>query len=62
MKKKTAPKATHLEMMIPGLQLSAQEKKELEAAMEGLNRQAQMLGLLEPLDAEPSLIFFPEER
>ncbi len=62
MEKKTRPQAAHLVMAIPGLQLDPKGKKELEASMEMVNRQAELLGLLEPLGPEPSFIFFPEER
>ncbi len=62
MKKKTRPQAVHLVMAIPGLELDSKGKKELEASMQMVNRQAELLGLLEPLGPEPSFIFFPEER
>lgn len=62
MKKKTRPQAVHLVVAIPGLELDSKGKKELEASMQMVNRQAELLGLLEPLGPEPSFIFFPEER
>jgi len=62
MKPPEKPRKSLLAVTIPGLQLNPKEKKELQASMEGLNRQAEMLGLLDPLGPEPSFIFFPEEE
>jgi hypothetical protein len=62
MKKKPPSKAFHIVMEIPGLQLDPKGKKELEVSMEVLNRQAELLGLVDPLGPEPAFIFFPEER
>lgn len=62
MKPPKKPPKSSVAIAIPELRLDPQEKKELEASMEGLKRQADLLGLLEPLGPEPSFIFFPEER
>ena len=46
---------------IPGIKLSAKERKGLQAAVMVFKEQSEQLGLLDPLDAEPAVIFFAEE-
>ena len=42
--------------------LSPKEKKGLKNAIQGLNSQAAALGLMDPLELEPTLIYSLEER
>jgi hypothetical protein len=46
---------------IPGSRLSAKEREALQAAVKVLNEQNEQLGLLDPLGAEPAIIFVAEE-
>jgi hypothetical protein len=46
---------------IPGIKLSAKEREALQAAVKVFHEQSERLGLLDPLDAEPAVIFFAEE-
>ncbi len=62
MKPPKNPPKSQVAVSVPGLRLDPKEQRELEASMDGLNRQADLLGPLEPLGPEPSFIFFPEER
>jgi len=46
---------------IPGIKLNAKEKKALQAAVKAFHEQSERLGLLDPLDAEPAVLFFAKE-
>jgi hypothetical protein len=46
---------------IPGIKLTAKEREALQAAVKIFHEQSEQLGLLDPLDAEPAVIFFAEE-
>jgi len=46
---------------IPGIKLNAKEIEALQAAGKAFHEQSEQLGLLDPLDAEPAVIFFAEE-
>ena len=46
---------------IPGIKLNAKEREALQAAVKVFHEQSERLGLLDPLDAEPAVIFFAEE-
>lgn len=46
---------------IPGIKLNAKEREALRAAVKAFNEQSERLGLLDPLGAEPAVIFFAEE-
>jgi hypothetical protein len=47
---------------IPGIRVNVNEREALETAVKVLNEQSNQLGLLDPLDAEPAVIFFAEEE
>ena len=41
--------------------MNAKERKALQGAVKVFHEQSERLGLLDPLDAEPAVIFFAEE-
>jgi len=61
MKKMKESKAERFILEIPGIKLNAKERKGLQAAVKVFKEQSEQLGLLDPLDAEPAVIFFAEE-
>jgi hypothetical protein len=62
MKKSNPRKKTGKKQIFSGLKLNPQEIKTLQSAVKLLDEQAERLGLLDPLDAEPAMIFFAEEE
>jgi hypothetical protein len=61
MKRKQIPKpsaAATPQMAI----LSPKEKKALKTAIQAMNRQADALGILDPLELEPVLVYSLQER
>jgi hypothetical protein len=60
MKKAAEPKTAESTLKIPGITLSAEEQVSFQSALEVLKEQNEQLGLLDPLDAEPSTLFFTE--
>ena len=61
MKKTEEWKTAEFIRNIPGIVLNAKEREALQAAVKVLNEQNEQLGLLDPLDADPAIIFFAEE-
>ncbi len=61
MKKTKESKREKFILEIPGIKLDGKEKEALQAAVKVLHEQSEQLGLLDPLDVEPALIFFAEE-
>jgi hypothetical protein len=55
------PRTGKFILEIPGIKLNAKEREALQAAVKAFNEQSERLGLLDPLDAEPAVIFFAEE-
>ena len=62
MKEPSPLKKTGKKQIFSGLKLNPQEIKTLQSAVKLLDEQAERLGLLDPLDAEPAMIFFAEEE
>ena len=62
MKKSNPREKTGKKQIFYGLKLNPQEIKTLQSAVKLLDEQAERLGLLDPLDAEPAMIFFAEEE
>ncbi len=62
MKKSNPRGKTGKKQIFYGLKLNPQEIKTLQSAVKLLDEQAERLGLLDPLDAEPAMIFFAEEE
>ncbi len=46
---------------ISRIKLNSKEREALQAAVKILNEQSEQLGLLDPLEAEPAILFFAEE-
>jgi len=46
---------------ISRIQLNSKEIEALQVAVKVLNEQSEQLGLLDPLEVEPTIIFFAEE-
>lgn len=61
MKKAAEPKTEEFTLKIPGITLNAKEQEELQAAQKVLSEQSDKLGLLDPMEAEPAIVFFAEE-
>jgi len=62
MKKTKGSKTEKFILEIPGIKLNAKERETLQAAVKVLHDQSEQLGLLDPLDAEPAVVFFAEEE
>ena len=61
MKKTRKRKPEKLILEISRIQLNSKEREALQAAVKVLNEQSEQLGLLDPLEVEPAIIFFAEE-
>lgn len=46
---------------ISRIKLRSKEKKALQAAVKAMEKQSEQLGLLDPMEAEPAVLFFAEE-
>lgn len=62
MKKINSRGKTGKKQIFSDLKLNPQELKTLQPAVKLLNEQAERLGLLDPLDAEPAMIFSAGEE
>ena len=62
MKKPSPRKKTWPKQIFSDLKLNPKERKTLQSAVKLLNVQVERLGLLDPLDVEPAMIFFPKEE
>jgi hypothetical protein len=62
MKEPSPREKTGKKRIFSGLKFNPQEIKTLQSAVKLLDEQAERLGLLDPLDAEPAMIFFAEEE
>lgn len=62
MEKQRGNKTEKFMLEIPGIQVNSREREALQTAVKVLNEQSEQLGLLDPLDAEPAIIFFAEEE
>lgn len=61
MKKTREKKPEKFILEIPRIKLNSKEMDALQAAVKVLTEQSEQLGLLEPLEAEPAILFFAEE-
>jgi hypothetical protein len=61
MKKTEERRAGEFIQKIPGVGLNAKEREALQAAVKVFDGQNEQLGLLDPLDAEPAILFFAGE-
>lgn len=62
MKKVDFQKLIQRRLEISGQRLTAKERKALQADVKLLNQQADRLGVLDSMDVEPAMIYFPEGR
>jgi hypothetical protein len=62
MEKQRSNKPEKFKLEIPGIRVNSKEREALQTAVKVLNEQSEQLGLLDPLDAEPAIIFFAEEE
>lgn len=62
MKKAEPQKLSQRVFKISRVRLKVKEMKTFQASVNLINEQANQLGLLDPLDAEPAIIYFPEEE
>lgn len=61
MKKKEEGREEKFILKISRIKLNSKELEALQAAVEVFNEQSEKLGLLDPLEAEPAILFFAEE-
>jgi hypothetical protein len=61
MEKQRSNKPEKFMLEIPGIRVNSKEMEALQAAVKVLNEQSGQLGLLDPLEAEPAIIFSAEE-
>ena len=61
MKKAGAKKSERLILKISGIRLKPKEMEDFKASVEVLNEQADWLGLLDPIELEPAMIYSAEE-
>lgn len=61
MEKTEESKTEKFILEISRIKLNSKEREALQAAVKVLNEQSEQLGLLDPLEVEPAIIFFAEE-
>jgi hypothetical protein len=61
MEKTEESKTEKFILEISRIKLNSKEMEALQAAVKVLNEQSEQLGLLDPLEVEPAIIFFAEE-
>ncbi|MDO9210003.1 MAG: hypothetical protein Q7V48_04540 [Deltaproteobacteria bacterium] len=61
MKKAEGSRTEKFMLEISRIKLNSKEREALQAAVKILNEQSEQLGLLDPLEAEPAILFFAEE-
>ena len=61
MKKAIRPKPLKRDLPISEIQLKGKEKKALLASVQQLDEQCDRLGLLDPTDSEPAILYFSRE-
>lgn len=61
MKKAEESRTEKFMLEISRIKLNSKEREALQAAVKILNEQSEQLGLLDPLETEPAILFFAEE-